>query len=130
MARKRPYAMYDRGTFRRGEVEITGKLIIGAAGALSSFECEYCDTTGIVKTAAKTGRYTVTFLRKLRNLRIGSLELVGPADVALTATDGNEFFARNVTGSGFDIQAIQTSKADANPASGSEIHFTVYGQEL
>ena len=54
-------------------------------------------STGIVKTAAKTGRYTVTFLRKYKNVRVCSMELIGPADAALTSTDGNDLFVRNLT---------------------------------
>lgn len=119
------------GTYRRGAVTITGTILIGAAGAITSYVCEACDSsTGIVKTAAKTGRYTVTFLRKYKNIRVTSMELIGPADAALTATDGNDLFIRNLTGQSFDIQARQTSYADANPASGNSIHFTVEAQLL
>ena len=120
------------GTYRRGEIQISGKITIGAAGAVSSFVCEAVDSsTGVVKTNGKTGRYTVTLLRKYRNPRmVGEPCLEGPTDAALTATDGNEFFVRNLTGSSFDIQARQTSYADANPASGSVIHFTVAVQVL
>jgi hypothetical protein len=118
------------GTYRRGAVTITGTLLIGAAGVLTSFACEAVGTTGIVKTSAKTGRYTVTFLRKYRNLRVTSLVLTGPADAALTATDGCILSVRNVTGNGFDIQASQVSLADANPTNGNSINFTCEGQLL
>ena len=119
------------GTYRRGAVVITGTILIGASGAVTSFVCEAVDSsTGIVKTAAKTGRYTVTFLRKYKNVRVCSMELIGPTDAALTATDGNDLFVRNLAGTGFDIQARQTSYADANPASGNSIHFTVEAQLL
>jgi len=119
------------GTYRRGAVVITGTILIGAAGAVTSFVCEAVDSSaGIVKTASKTGRYTVTFLRKYKSVRVCSMELIGPADAALTSTDGNDLFIRNLTGTGFDIQARQTSYADANPASGNSIHFTVEAQLL
>jgi len=119
------------GTYRRGAVVITGTILIGASGAVTSFVCEAVDSsTGIVKTASKTGRYTVTFLRKYKNVRVTSMELIGPADAALTATDGNDLFIRNLTSTDFDIQARQTSYADANPASGNSIHFTVEAQLL
>jgi hypothetical protein len=119
------------GTFRRGCIQVSGTILIGAAGAVTSFVCEAVDSsTGIVKTAAKTGRYTVTLLRKYRNPRVVGVELIGPTDAALTATDGNDLFIRNLTGQTFDIQARQTSYADANPANGNSIHFTVEVQVL
>jgi hypothetical protein len=123
--------MRTRGTLRRGEVEITGTLLIGAAGALTSFVCEAVATGGIIKTAAKTGRYTVTLLRKYRNPRfIGAPTLIGPTDAALTATDGFFLSIRNLTGQTFDIQASQVSLADANPTNGNSIHFSIAVQEL
>lgn len=106
---------------------LSGTILIGGAGAVTSSTGEK-STNPVVKTAAKTGRYTIAFLRKYKNVRIGSLELIGPTDAALTSTDGNDLFARNVTGSGFEIQARQTSYADANPASGNSIHWVAYGQ--
>src|SRR5262249_16810677 len=126
-----PLVLRRPGTYRRGEVVITGTILIGAAGAVTSYVCEAVDSsTGIVKTAAKTGRYTVTFLRKYRNVRVTSMELIGPAAAGLTATDGNALFIRNLSGTGFDIQARQTSYADANPANGNSIHFTCMAQVL
>jgi len=130
MGAKDSLALTDVGTYRRAVVEITGTLLIGAAGALTSFVCEGVRSGGIIKTAAETGRYSVTFQRKLRNVRIKSLTLIGPADAALTATDGWFLSARNVTASGFDIQASQVSLADANPTSGNSIHFVIEGQLL
>jgi len=131
MGTRAPLALHRIGTYRRGEVVVTGSILIGASGAITSFICEAVDSvTGIVKTAAKTGRYTVTFLRKYKNPRILSMELIGPTDAALTATDGNDLFCRNLTGQSFDIQARQTSYADANPASGNSISFNVALQLL
>lgn len=130
MATRIPGVMKNVGTYRRGTVLITGTLLIGAAGALTSFVCEACASTGIIKTAAKTGRYTVTLGRKYRNPRVVGLVLIGPADAALTSTDGWKLSVRNLTGQSFDIQASQVSLADANPTNGNAIHFTVEAQVL
>jgi hypothetical protein len=127
MAVRAPAPIPDLGSGRPRIVRISGTILIGASGAVTSSTGEL-STNPVVKTAAETGRYSVAFLRKYRNVRVTSLVLVGPADAALTATDGNDFFARNVTGSGFDIQARQTSYADANPASGNSIHWAVEAQ--
>ena len=130
MAVRAPLVLRNRGTLRRGEVEITGTILIGASGAVTSFVCEAVGTTGIVKTASKTGRYTVTLLKKYRNPRVLGLALIGPTDAALTSTDGWFLSVRNLTGISFDIQASQVSLADANPTSGNSIHFTIVAQEL
>ncbi len=131
MAVRAPLVLRNRGTLRRGEVEITGTILIGGAGAITSFVCEAVGTTGIVKTGGKTGRYTVTLLKKYRNPRaVGTPALIGPADAALTSTDGWFLSYRNFTGLTFDIQASQVSLADANPTSGNSIHFTIVAQEL
>jgi hypothetical protein len=117
------------GHGRPRAVVITGKITIGAAGAVASFECEQCSSTGIVKTGSETGRYTVTLLKKYRNLRpIGAPALQGPADAALTSTDGWFLSYRNITGQTFDIQASQVSLADANPTNGNVIFFAVEAQ--
>lgn len=128
MAQKAPGAMQVLGTGRRGETLVTGTITIGAAGAIATNGVA-CELATVVKTAAKTGRYTVTFLKKYKNVRVANLDLVGPADVALTATDGNDIFCRNLSGTSVDIQARQTSYADANPASGNVIHFGFWCQD-
>jgi len=125
MATKFKFA--PRGSARSNEVRVSGTITIGASGAVSASSSE---ASTVVKTGGKTGRYTVTLDRKYKNPRFSSAPcLIGPADVALTATDGNEFFVRNLTGQTFDIQAYQTSFADANPASGNVIHWSCYVQE-
>ncbi len=122
-----PNAIRERGTGRRGVIVITGTILIGAAGAITTTVCELAS---VVKTAAKTGRYTVTFYRKYRNVRVNGLVTIGPADAALTSTDGIFLSARNVSGTSIDIQASQVSLADANPTNGNSIHFTIEAQEL
>lgn len=124
MGAKDALAQKTVGTYRRNAVTITGTILIGAAGSVTSFVCEAVSSTGIVKTAAETGRYAVTFRRKYKNVRmLGAPCLIAPADAAVTSTDGCFFSVRNITGNGFDIQAMQVSLADANPTSGNSIHF-------
>jgi hypothetical protein len=131
MTTRTPLVLHRPGTYRRGAVIVTGTILIGASGAVTSFVCEAVDSSsGVVKTAAKTGRYTVTLLRKYRNPRVTNLSLIGPTDAALTSTDGWFLSVRNLTGQTFDIQASQVSLADANPTSGNSIHFSVEVQVL
>lgn len=131
MAVKPPALVPGFGHGRPRAAIITGTILIGAAGAVTSYVCEQVAAStaavpGIVKTAAETGRYTVTFLRKYRNVRVfGAPCIIGPTDAGLTGTDGNQAIARNVSGAGFDIQAISSAHADANPANGNSIHFAV-----
>lgn len=91
---------------RRGSALIYGDFTLGGAGAISAtsgfFSSAAAGLFGVVKTSAKTGRYTFTTDRKYRTLRVLSLDFVGPADTAITGA--NTCFARNVSGSGFDIQ--------------------------
>ena len=91
---------------RRGTAFITGDFTLGGSGAIAStsgfVSSAAAGIFGLVKTAAKTGRYTFTCDRKYRKLRVISLDFVGPTDTAITGA--NTAFARNVSGSGFDVQ--------------------------
>jgi hypothetical protein len=61
-------------------------------------------------------------------VRIVSLTLQGPADAAITSSDGWFLSGRNVSGQSFDIQASQVTLADANPTNGNIIHFAIEAQ--
>ena len=94
---------------RRGPALIWGDFTLGAAGAIASATGFFPITTtagtfGVIKTAAKTGRYSFVTDRKYRTLRVVSVDLVGPADAAITNATANLAFSRNVTGNGFDVQ--------------------------
>lgn len=99
-------------------------ITIGASGAITAptgtDAAAVCGFT-VVKTAGETGRYTCTAYKTFAKIRaIAGLE--GPADAALTSTDGCIMSVRNVGTSSFDVQASQVSLADANPTNGNKIH--------
>lgn len=114
---------------RRNTVILTGTITIGAAGAVSSSSAE-CAT--VVKTATKTGRYTVTLDRKYRSVRgLGAPGLVGPADAAFGNAAANAAQYRNVSTQTFDIQLfLASSGADTETTSGNVIHWAVEAQEF
>lgn len=130
MGAKAPLTLEQRGTLRRGEVEITGTILIGASGAVTSFSCE--GATSIVKNAA-AGRYDILLYRKYRNIRFpGAPSILGPASAAFGNTDGNVAQWRPAT-SGFHatIQVfLASSGADTNTTSANVVHFSLVAQEL
>lgn len=134
MARRRPVALPDRGTYRRGDVRITGRIVIGASGAVTSYECEACDTTGGVVKNAAAGRYDILFFRKFRNLRFaGPPTVVGPATAAFGNAAGNIANWRVTPTTNFHATLqvyLASSGADTDTTSGNEVHFTLWGQEL
>lgn len=134
--------MAQRGTGRRGELEISGTITITAAGAISAVTCEYAPgTTGtiassragygfIVKNAA-AGRYDIALLRKYRSIRLGSLVLVKAGGGAFGNVNANLIQWRVATTSAdATIQALLASSgADTDIASGDIISFSMVVQE-
>jgi hypothetical protein len=123
------------GAQTRDEFILSGSIVIGAAGAIAS-TTGLCPSAaagvspGVVKTAGKTGRYTVTLDAKYITLRfLGAPGLVGPADAAIATAD--EAYYRNRTTQTFDIQTCLAGvRTDADPASGTEIHWAVVVRDL
>jgi hypothetical protein len=130
MAVKQPIVMQQRGTHRRGEVEISGKIVVGAAGAVTSFQCEAIGTGGLVKNAA-AGRYDMVFLRKYKNVRLSSITINNIAGGAFGNTNANMGQWRTPTATFHaTIQMLLASTgADTDVASTNEIHFGVVVQE-
>lgn len=118
----------SRGSSRAREVRISGTITIGSSGAISAQAADGVATA--VKTASKTGRYTVTLDRTYKNLRVaGAPGVVGPTDAAFGDTAAKAGAYRNVTGSSFDIQMFISNGTDTEAASGYVIHWAVFGQE-
>ena len=109
-------------TLESNIVKLYGEMTIGATGAISS-----SSTKGfsIAKTAAETGRYTVTLQDAYPSLKNVSVVSVGPADAALTSASGIISSVRNEAVSSsktFDIQfSSNVDLADANPSSGIRV---------
>jgi len=117
-----------------------GSFTLGAAGALSVADgflpiTTTAGTFGVIKTAAKTGRYSLFFDRKYRTMRVVGLTIQGAADAAIGNTAGNMVFCRNLAARGkadqsFDIQlALASSGADTDGASGTVVSYIVAVEE-
>ena len=129
------------GTFRRGDLLITGTITVGAAGAISSVSCEQAPgTTGTlasnranygfcVKNAA-AGRYDLAFFRKFRNLRFLGAGIMKAGGGAFGNTSANTIQPRVATSNAdATLQAfLASSGADTDVASGDIIHFAFIGQ--
>lgn len=137
-----PITMQQRGTGRRGELEISGTITITAAGAISAVSCEYAPAiTGtlastranygfIIKNAA-AGRYDIALAKKYRNIRLGSLALVKAGGGAFGNTNANLLQWRvATTNADATIQGLLASTgADTDLASGDIISFSMVVQE-
>lgn len=142
MARQnQPITQRQRGTGRRGEVEISGTITITAAGAISAVSCEYAPaTTGTLASTranygfclknAAAGRYDIALIRKFRNIRLGSVVLQ-KASGAFGNTNANLVQWRAATtNADATIQALLASSgADTDIASGDIIHWSLVAQE-
>jgi hypothetical protein len=125
---------------RRGACLLWGSFTLGAAGALSVADgflpiTATAGTFGVIKTATKTGRYSLFFDRKYRTMRVVGLTIQGAADTAIGNAAGNMVFCRNLAARGkaaqsFDIQlALASSGADTDGASGTVVSYIVAVEE-
>lgn len=125
---------------RRGAALLWGSFTLGASGAIASAAgflpvTSTAGTFGVIKTASKTGRYSLFFDRKYRTMRVVGLTVQGPADAAIGNASANMVFARNLAAAGaaaqsFDIQlALASSGADTDGASGTVVSYLVAVEE-
>lgn len=123
---------------RRGPVLLWGQFTVGAAGAISSAAgflpvTTTAGTFGIIKTASKTGRYSLVFDRKYRTMRVVGLTMSGPADAAIATGAANDLFYRNLTTQALDIQMCIGLNAggttDTDAASGTIVSYLVAVEE-
>lgn len=110
---------------------VSGSFTIGAAGAISAFDAAKVSGGTPVKTATKTGRYTVSLYRPFTRI-VPGCSMTGPTDAAFGNTTGNTVQHRNVIANTaqsaavaqFDIQAwLASSGADTDVASGTIINW-------
>lgn len=142
MGRAVPITMQQRGTGRRGELEISGTITITAAGAISAVACEYAPGSSgtlaatraaygfIVKNAA-AGRYDIALIRKYRSIRLGAVVLVKAGGGAFGNAVCNIINWRVATSNAdATIQGyLASSGADTDLASGDIISFSMVVQE-
>jgi hypothetical protein len=120
----------QRGTGRRSEVSITGTILIGAAGAITSQVSELCTA---VKNAA-AGRYDLTFDRvyKAGSVRFLSAMVIRPDTTSFGNTNANLVQGQAGSNAGTaTLQAILASSGvDTNVGSGLSIHYEFAAQEF
>jgi hypothetical protein len=123
---------------RRGPVLLWGQFTLGSSGAIASAAgflpvTTTAGTFGIIKTASKTGRYSLVFDRKYRSMRVVGLTISGPADAAIATGAANDVFYRNLTTQAFDLQLCIGLNAggtsDADGASGTIVTWMVAVEE-
>lgn len=76
-----------------GLTRLYGHVVTGTSGVISSQDC---DGFTIVKTASKTGRYTVNLAKKYLKLRQCNVTIQGQDDTAYTISRSLDFFIRQV----------------------------------
>lgn len=128
----------EQGSVRRGVVHLYGKVTLGSSGAVSSQTGAKQAGFTVAKTAAETGRYTVTLVKSdgttaatYSELLYVGATLVGTTDAVMTTDKGVTYFLRNsaVTTAGtFDIQFATNitdtgteTYVDANPENSAVI---------
>lgn len=128
MATKNRIDFWDTKSPTRNWIFYSVSITLTAAGAISAVAGDLPLTTtagafGVIKTAAKTGRYSLKLDKKYKALRIlGAPAIFGPADAAFGNTNANLAQVRNQALDGFDIQLMLASTgADTDGASGYRI---------
>jgi hypothetical protein len=114
-----------QGSLNINVVKLFGNFTIGTSGAIDSSSCK---GFSVAKTAAETGRYTVTLQNSYPYWLGCQVSVVGAAD---TAFGSNGYLAglRNVSVNDstptFDVQITDAAGADTNPASGYVIYLEI-----
>jgi hypothetical protein len=119
----------------RGQDVLSGTITLGSSGAISSVTGYLPITTtaatfGVIKTASKTGRYSLNFGRKYKTLKVVGLSIVGPTDATFGNTNANATGVRNQATDSVDLQLfLASSGADTDGASGYVINWAIEVRE-
>lgn len=101
-----------QGTLEAGVVKLYGQFTIGAAGAITASSGK---GFSIVKTATKTGRYTITLQDKYNALLAYSVQVEGPADAAYGTGGVVTFIRGTAVGAAVPLLYVQLASAAAGP---------------
>lgn len=116
-----------QGTLEAGIVKLYGTITIGASGAVSASSCK---GFSVVKTATKTGRYTLTLQDKYTGLLAASFTLQGAADAAFGSA-GSHCFVRGVSvTTTIPLLYLQIATAAASPVDTEAPSGTIVYVEL
>lgn len=118
----------DAVTLEKGVVKLFGHVVTTTSGTIGS---QSCKGFSVVKTSAKTGRYTITLDDYYVSFLAAQTTVVGAADAGYTSAKGLTSFLRNVAVDSshktFDVQFCdrQTAPADADLESGAEFYIEI-----
>lgn len=117
---------------RRGATVMWHSILIGAAGAITSQDSALVSGIVAVKTAAKTGRYTLTLPQAYKTWLGGDIGILASDDANYGAnTTGLQGFFRDndIDGGAKDgtieIQFVQGTYADAEVPSGFTVKIRI-----
>ena len=104
-----------KGAVHRGLVPLFNRVVLGASGAVSSQDSAKDAGFVVTKTAAKTGRYTLTFDKNYNRVEFIDARVIGADDSAYTTAKGIDFFLRDDDvgrGAGDGTIEIQFARSD------------------
>ena len=101
-----------QGSLEKGVVKLYATVVSSTSGTIAS---QSAKGLVVAKTAAKTGRYTITLADRYISLLNVTVTLQGAADAAYTTARGIEPFIRTVsmTDRQIIVQFVSTAGADA-----------------
>ena len=113
-------------TLEKGVVKLYGNFTTSTSGTIASSSCKGFT---VAKTAAETGRYTVTLADSWKAFMGVCVTIVGAADAAYTSAKGLTHIVRNVsmTNKTFDVQFNDPdgSPADAELEDGASVYLEI-----
>lgn len=114
-------------TLEGGIIKLFGKVVTTTSGTIGS---QSCKGFSVAKTAAETGRYTVTLEDKYQELMGLSVTVEGAADAAYTDAAGVAHIVRGVAVGAstplFYLQFIDpTDSSDAEVADAAEFYIEI-----
>lgn len=108
----------DAATLEAGIIKLYGKFTTTTSGTIGS--STLCKGFSVVKTAAETGRYTVTLADKYNRFLMCNVVIQGAADAAYTSAKGLTWFIRAVdvaaTAASTKLFYLQFCDPDGSPA--------------
>lgn len=96
-----------------GIVKLYGKVTTTTSGTIGSTSCK---GFAVTKTAAETGRYTVTLEDKYNEFKGCAVTIIGTADAAMTSAKGLVAFIRNEDVDGAKTFNVQFCDPDGSAA--------------
>lgn len=120
-----------RGYVRRGVVHLYSRVVLGTSGAIASQTDVRQSGMTLVKTATKTGRYTVTLQEPAQALLWADAKVIGADDTAYTTAKGLDVLIRDddvTSDKTFKIQFARTDTAADAEVENSRVllvHVTV-----